>query len=150
MTDAFAGLHRLGHGLQLSNDPPHGVLNAALDGHGIGPGGNVLEAFVDDRLRQHDAGRGAVASGVVGLGGGFFQQLGAHVLKGVGQLNFFCDRDAVGADLRGAKLLVKHHVAAARAESDFYRVSQNVDASSQGLASFFGVCQPSLRALRFS
>ena len=106
------GLHRLRHRLQLGYDLANRALDAPLDGHGVGPGGYVLEAFIDDGLGQHDAGGGAVAGGVVGLGGRFLEQLGAHVLEGVGQLNFLGDGYAVGADLRRAELLVQHYVAA--------------------------------------
>ena len=141
LADALAGLHRLGHGLELGHDFADGALDAALDGHGVGAGGDVLEAFVDDGLGQDDAGGGAITGGVVGLGGGFLEQLGAHVLEGVGKLNFLGDGHAVGADLGRAELLVQHYVAAAGAEGNLYGVGQRVDAGSQRLAGFFGVCQ---------
>ena len=141
LADALAGLHRLGHPLQLGDDASHRVLDTTLDGHGVGAGGNVLEAFVDDGLGQHDAGGGAVAGGVVGLGGGFFQQLRAHVLEGVGQLDLFGDGYAVGADLRGTELLVQHDVAATGAQGNLDRVGQYVDAGAQRLAGVFSVYQ---------
>ena len=140
LPDALARLHGLGHALQFGDHATHGGLDATLDGHGVGAGGHVLEAFVDDGLGQHDAGGGAVAGGVVGLGGGFLQKLGAHVLKNVGQLDLLGDGHAVGADLRGSELLVQHDVAAAGAQGNLDRVGQDVDSGAQRLAGVFSVC----------
>ena len=59
--------------------------DAALEGHRVGAGGDVLEAFVHDRLAEDGGGGGAVAGDVVGLGGDLLGQLGADVLEGVRQ-----------------------------------------------------------------
>ena len=141
LSDALAGFHGLGHRLEFGDDFADGAFDAAFDGHGVGAGGYVFEAFVDDGLGEDDAGGGAVAGGVVGFGGGFFEQLGAHIFKGVGELDFLGDGYAVGADLGRAELFVQDYVAAAGAEGNFYRVGQDVDAGAQRLAGFFGVCQ---------
>ena len=84
-------------------------------------------------------GGGAVADDVVGLGGDFLDQLRAHVLKGVFQLDFLGDGHAVVGDQRRAELLVQHHVAALRAQSDLNGVRQRVHASFQRAASVLAI-----------
>ena len=61
---------------------------------------------------QQGGGGGAVAGHVVGLGGDLLDQLRAHVLKGIVQLNLLGDGHAVVGDEGSAELLVQHHVAA--------------------------------------
>ena len=84
--------------------------------HRVGAGGQGLEPFLVDRLGQHGRGGGAVAGGVGGLGGRFLDELGTHVLVGVGQLDFLGHRHAVLGDGRAAPALVDHGITAARAE----------------------------------
>ena len=126
--DVGAGLERAGLLLELGHDGLDALLQAALDGHRVGARGHVLEAFGDDRLAQHDRGGGAVAGDVVGLGGDFLEQLGAHVLEGVVQLDLTGDRHAVVGDGGRTELLVEHHVAALGAEGHPDRVGQAIDA----------------------
>ena len=98
------------------DDRVGGLGDAARQGHRIGAGGDHLQAFPEDRLGQHGGGRGAVAGHVVGLAGGFLDELGAQVLVRVVQLDVFGDGHAVLGDLGRAPALVEHGVAAARAE----------------------------------
>jgi hypothetical protein len=58
---------------------------------------------VDHGLCQQRSGGGTVAGNIVGLGGDLLHQLCAHVLKGIGQLHFLGDADAVVGD-EGRKL----------------------------------------------
>ena len=90
--------------------------DAALDVHGVDARGHRLQAFLDHRVGEDGRGGGAVAGHVVGLGGDFLQQLGAHVLERVLELDLLGDGDAVVGDRGGAELLVQDHVAALRAE----------------------------------
>ena len=64
-----------------------------------------------------------------GLGGDFAHHLGAHVLELVLKFDFLGNRDTVLGDARGAEGLVEDDVAAFRAERDFHRVGENVDAA---------------------
>jgi hypothetical protein len=116
-----------------------GGFDAALDGHGVGAGGDVLEAFVDHGLRQDRCGGRAVTGDVVGLGGGFFQKLRAHVLEGVFQLDLLGDGDAVGAHVGGAELLVDDDVTAAGPERHLDGVGQFVHASLKRLSCLVAV-----------
>ena len=47
------------------------LFDAALQRHGVGAGGDVLETFVYDGLREHGGGGGAVAGDIVGLARSF-------------------------------------------------------------------------------
>ena len=109
-------------------------VDALLEQHRVGAGGDVAHALVHDRLGQHGGGGGAVAGDVVGLGGGLLQQLGAHVLRTVLELDLLGDGHAVVGDGRGAELLVERDVAALGAEGGLDRVGEDVDALLERLA----------------
>ena len=116
-----------------------GLGDALLHDHGVGAGGQVLQALLHDSLGQQGSSGGAVTGHVIGLGGDLLHQLGAHVLKGVLQLDLLGDGHAVVGDEGGAELLVQHHVAAFGAQSDLDGVSQLVHALFQSLAGFLAV-----------
>ena len=99
--------------VQLLDDRLDGLLDAAGQGHRVGAGGDGLEAFAEDGLGEDGRGGGAVAGHVAGLAGGFLDELGAHVLVGVVQLDLLGDGDAVLGDGRAAPALVDDGVAAA-------------------------------------
>ena len=119
---------RLGHLLEVLDDRFNGLLDAALQVHGVRACGHVLHAFAVDGLGQHRRRRGAVAGHVRGLGGHFAHELGAHVLIGVLQLDFLCHGHAVLGDGRRAEFLVDHHVAALGAERCLHGIRQDVHA----------------------
>ncbi len=98
--------------LDLLDGRLDGLVDAPLEEHGVGAGGDVLQAFEDDGLSEHGRGRGAVTGDIVGLGRDFLAELGAHVLVGIGQLDLLGDGDAVLGDHGGAVLLLQHDVAA--------------------------------------
>ncbi len=111
--------------------------DALFEDHRVGAGSDVLDAFADDRLSQQGRGGRAVAGDVVGLGGDFFDQLGAHVFKAVFQFDFLGDGHTVIGDQRCAEFLVENDIAAFRAEGDLDGVSQLVDTSFQGMPGIF-------------
>ena len=111
-----------------------GLLDAPLQADRAGAGGHVAQALAHERLGQHGGGGGAVTGDVVGLGGDFLDELRAHVLERVVELDLTGDRHAVVGDRRGAELLVEHDVAALRAERDLDRVGELVDAGLEGAA----------------
>ena len=116
-----------------------GGVDADLHLHGVGTGGDVLEALVDDGLGQHGGGGGAVAGDVLGLGGGFLEQLCTHVLEGVVELDVTGHGDAVMGDGGRAVLLVERDVAALGAERGADGIGERVDAGLQAPASLFVV-----------
>ena len=115
-------------------DSAHGGLDAALDGHRVCAGGDVAEALADHGLREDRCRGRAVTGDVVRLGGRFLQELRTHVLVVVLQLDLLGDGHAVGADVRGAELLVQDDVPAARAQGDLDRVGQRVHADLERLS----------------
>src|SRR5207249_6418033 len=117
--DLLLVLGGLGELLQLVGHRFHGRLDAPLEPHRVGTGGDVAEALSEDGLRQHGGGGRAVAGDVGGLGRHFLQHLCAHVLVGVLQLDLLGDRDAVLRDRGAAELLVDDDVAALRTNVAF-------------------------------
>ncbi len=133
----FAGLDRTGELADEIDDLLDGLLDAALEIHGVGAGRDVAETLTHHGLGQHGGGRGAVTGHVVGLGGDFLGELGAHVLPRVVQLDFLGDRDAVVRDRGGSPLLLQHDVPALRAERHLHGVGELVDARLETATGLF-------------
>ena len=69
------------------DDGVDGLLDASLERHRVGAGGDVLHAALDHGLREDRRGGGAVTGDVVRLGGDLLAELGAHVLPRVLELD---------------------------------------------------------------
>ena len=89
--------------VEVLDDGVDGLVDAALDGHRVGAGGDVPQPFLVDGQGQDGGGGGAVAGDVAGLLGDGVDELGAHVLERVGQVDFLGDGDAVLGDGRAAE-----------------------------------------------
>src|SRR4029077_2563624 len=113
-----------------------GQVDAPLDQYRVAALANRLHALPDDGLGDHGGGGGAVADDVVGLDGGFLDQLRAHVLELVLQVDFPRDRNAIVGDDRRAGDLLQDDVAPLGAESRLDGFGQLVDASQQQAAGF--------------
>ena len=113
-----------------------GLVDAAFDLHGVGAGGDVLEAFFENGFGQDRRGGGAVAGDIGGLGGDFLDHLGAHVFVGVFQLDFLGDADAVFGDGRRAEGFFEDDIAAARAQGDLDGLGELANAFADGGAGF--------------
>ena len=120
--------------LELFGDRFDSLRDAALDRHRVGAGRHVLEAFAEDRLREHGRGRRAVAGIVRRLGRDFLHHLRAHVLERIRQLDLLRDGDAVLGDGRSAELLVDDDVAALRSERDLHGLGELIDAALESRA----------------
>ena len=116
-----------------------GLLDAALEGHRIGTGGNRLHAFAVDGLRQNGRGGGAVAGHVGGLGSDFAHHLRAHVLERILQFDFLGHGHAVLGDERRTEFLLDHDVAALGTERDLHSIGQNIHAAKNRLARLFAM-----------
>ena len=89
-------------------------------------------------LGQHGGGGGAVAGGVLRLGGHLLDQLGAEVLEGIIEFDLLGDRDAVIDDIGGSELLFKHHIATPGPDRDLDRFRQRIDTPLERVAGFIG------------
>ena len=104
-------------------------VDAALQVHRIGAGGDRLGAFPDDRLGENSRRRGAVAGDITGLRGDLAQHLRAHVLELVLELDLLGDRHSVLGDAGGAEALLDDDVATLGAERDTYGIGEDIDAA---------------------
>ena len=130
----LGGFARLGHLADGLHGGGHGLVDAALEIHGVHARGNGFQALGEDALRQHGGRGGAVAGFVGGLAGHLLDHLGAHVLELVLEFDFLGHGDAVLGDRGGAEGFVEHHVAALGAESDSDGIGQNVHALEHAAA----------------
>ena len=89
----------LSHGANLGDDLSDSLVDPTLEIHRIGTSGYVLQADTDDALGKDGSGGRTVTSIVVGLGGYLLDELSAHVLEGVFELNLLSDRYAVLGDV---------------------------------------------------
>ena len=132
--DLVVGGDLLGVLLEVFDDGLDGEIDAALEVHRVHAGSDRLGAFLDDGLRQHGGGGGAVTGEVGRLRGDFAHHLRAHVLELVLELDFLGDRHTVLGDARGAERLVEHDVAALGAEGHLHRIGEDVDAAQHAVA----------------
>src|ERR1700694_2227592 len=118
-----------------------GLLDADFQQHRVGAGGNVAQPLADNRRGQHHRGGRAVTGDVVRLARDFLDELRAHVLEGVLQLDLLRNRDAVVRDRRGTELLVEYDVPALGADGNPNGVRDLVDAALQRRTGLGVVCQ---------
>ena len=115
------------------------LVDAALDDHRIGPRGDDPQAFLIDRQGKNGRGGGAVAGHVAGLLSHGVDELRAHVLERIGQLDLLADGDAVLGDGRPAEALVDDDVAPGGPEGAAHRMSKFLGSGEELLAGVVGV-----------
>src|SRR5690348_13564645 len=135
--DLLPTLGGRGDPLQLLHHQLDRLVDAALERHRVGPRGDRLQPFAEDRLRQHRRGGRAVPGDIGGLGRHFLHHLGAHVLDLVLELDLLSDRHTVLGDGRVPELLVDDDVATLRTEGDLHRARELVHAPLEARA---GLC----------
>src|SRR5690606_13522826 len=123
---------------QLCDNVSNSEVDTALQVHRVHASGNSLVAFLNDCLGENGRSRGAVTSDVVGLRSNFADQLGAHVLELVFQLDFLGNRTTVLGDARCAEGLVDDDVTALRTKRYLDSVGEDVDAAQHALAGITG------------
>src|SRR5699024_2586706 len=101
-------------------------VDASLESHRVRAGGDVLQAFANERLGEDGGRGGSVTCNVVGLGGDLLDELGTHVLVGVFEFDLAGDRVTVVGDGRGAERLFVNDVAAFGAEGVLHGVGELV------------------------
>lgn len=106
----------------------NGFVNTALQVHRVSACCYVLQTFADDRLGQYSSGSGTITCNICSFGSYFFYHLGAHVLDGVFQFNFFCYSYTIFSNGRSTEFFLDNHVAAFRTQGYFYSVGQGVNA----------------------
>jgi len=128
LADLVAVVHLLGDLAELGDGGLNGLVDTTLQEDRVAAGGHVLEAFAVDRFGKHGGGGGAVAGVVGGLGGDFLHHLGAHVLVGIGKLDFLGHGHAVLGDGRGTKFFVDDDVTALGPEGHLDGAGEEFDA----------------------
>jgi hypothetical protein len=121
---------------QVLDDRAHGEVDAPLDQHRVAARRDRLHALADDGLRDDGGGGGAVADGVVRLDRGFLEDLRAHVLERVAEVDLARDRHTVVGDLRRAGDLLQDDVAALGPEGGLDGFGELVDACFEQVAGF--------------
>ena len=132
--DIIAAADCLALCLNTGHSRVHSGLNTILHYHGVSTGSHILHAFAYQRLGQQCSGGGTVTGIIVSLGRNFLYQLSAHVLKGLLQLNFFCNGYTVVGNQRCAVLFVQHHIAPLGTKGNFNSIGQLVNTRLQRLA----------------
>ena len=126
----------LGLLLQVGNDSFNCLVDTALQIHGVGACGHVLQTYADDFLCEDSSGGGTVTGLVVGLGCHFPYHLGTHVLETVLELHFLGYGNTVLGDLRSTEFLVDNHIASLRTEGYLHCVCKSVHAFLHQAAGF--------------
>ena len=137
--DVLGAVNRHGIGLDGLHSGGNGLLNALAHDHGVCTGGQVLQALAGDGLGQQSRGGGAVTGHIIGLGSDLADELCAHILKGILQLDLLGDGHAIVGDQGSAVLLAQNHIAALRSQSYLNGIGQLVNAGLQLLASFLAI-----------
>ena len=135
--DLLRGRRRLGDPLQFGDDGLDRRVDPALQVHRVHSRSEVLEALLDHRMGEHGRRRRAVAGHLARARRHFAQQLRAHVLEPVLELDRAGDDDARVDDLRRPELVVENHRAAARTERHLDGVGEDTDAAPDLVARFF-------------
>src|SRR5215213_3285235 len=132
--DLVAGLDVLGLVLDGLDGQLGGLLDAALEAHRVGPGGDVAQALADQGLGEHGGGGGAVTGDLVGLLGDLLAGLGPDLLPRVLELDLVGDGHAVVGDGGRAPLLLEDDVAALGTQRHLDGVGELVHPPLEGAA----------------
>src|SRR6185369_7052216 len=97
-----------------------------LDEHRVETSFESLETFVHDGMSQNGGGGCTITGNVIGLLGGFLEELRTHVLEWVFEFDFFRDGNTVVCNRGRTELAVNRHVAALGAKSCTYRVRNSI------------------------
>ncbi len=133
----FACLDRFAHRLDFVDDGLNALLQSTAQDHRIGASGEIPEAFDNDGLCQDGRGGGTITSHIICFGRDLFQQLRAHILKWLGQIDITSNGYTIIGNGWCTKLFVKHNIAALWPKCDFDGFCQRVDALFKGTTRLF-------------
>ena len=137
LSDVSLAFDLLGLCLDFVDERLDGFVNALLDDHRVCASSDVLHAFMDHGLCEERCRRRTITGDVVRLRGDFLDELCAHVLKRIFELDVACNRDTIVRDRRSAELLVEDDVAALRSKRYLYGICQCINTAAKCAASFF-------------
>ena len=126
LCDLLLVLDLLSHLLDRGDCGLDTLLDATLDRHRVGAGGDVAQSLAHHRPGENRCGRRAVTGDVVGLLGDFLDELGADALEWILEVDLLRDGNTIVGDRGGAPLLVEDDVAALGAKRHADRVGQRV------------------------
>ena len=127
------------HSRDLGNGCVRGLLHALAQDNGVGACRQVLHAFVDHSLGQNGSGGRAVTGHIIGLGGNFLDQLRAHVLEAVFQLDLLGNGHTVIGNGGSAIGFVQDYVSALGAQCDLNSIRELINAGDHSLSCFSAV-----------
>ena len=110
--------------MQEFNNLTNGQINPPLQIHGVHASGDGFVALNNNGAGQNGGGGCTITGQIVGFAGYFADQLGAHILERLGQLDAFGHRDTVFGDLGGAKRFFNHHVTTLGAQGDRHSIRE--------------------------
>src|SRR5699024_10010009 len=84
-SDLLAGFDLGRRGEQLLGDRGNRLLDPALEGDGIGAGGDVAQTLANERLSENGSGGRTVTRNVVGLLGNFLDEFRTDLLVQIGR-----------------------------------------------------------------
>ena len=126
--DLLGALDLLSHLVEPDGGSGNSLLDTAANGHRVGAGSHHPRPLAEDRAGE-DRGRGRAVTGQIGrLRGHLVDELGAHVLEGIFEIDFLAHRDAVLGDRRATERLVDDHVAAGRPHRHRHGAGELLDA----------------------
>ena len=117
-----------GEGKKLFGDCLAGFFHTGSDEDRVRTLFDGVDAAMDHRLGEKSRGGGAIACEVIGLGGHFVDELGAHIGVIVLQLDFLGDGHAIIGDEGRAIALVEDDVASFGTHGQFDGVGKGIDA----------------------
>ena len=127
-------IYFLSHVLDIIHHSVNSLVDTALQVHGVGACGHVLQSNVHDALCQNGSGGCSIASVISGLACHALYQLCAGVLKVVFQFYFLCHGHAVFGNLWSTKLLLDNHVSTLGTQCYFHCVCQLIHSLLQKVA----------------
>ena len=102
--------------------------DALFDLHRVGTGGEILETFRYDSLRQYSSSGRSITCNIICLDRRFSDKECGHVLKWIVKIYFFRDRYTIVADNRRAKSPVDRNVTPSRPKRELNRPGYNINA----------------------